>query len=317
MDEVTYLVIGAGVSGLSFANWIKHEAQTRGRSLPNVLILEADQEPGGYCKTIKQDGFIWDYSGHFFHFKNPQVESWLRERMPGQDIRTVSKRTYVRFGGKNIDFPFQKNIHQLDQQTFIQCLVDLYFREQNYPQDMPVSTFKQMLYQRFGQGIAEAFLVPYNEKLYACDLNKLDKDAMGRFFPKGDADDIIKNMINPDNQSYNSTFTYPLGGAIEYINALLSEVNDNQILYNQRVTNINAKDKVVSTADRTFKYQHLISSASLPKLLDMCGMDYDKEAFSWNKVLVFNLGFDSKGADDVHWMYFSRPRYMFLSRRMV
>ena len=48
---------------------------------------------------------------------------------------------------------------------------------------MPESNFKEMLYARFGRGIAEKFLIPYNEKLYACDLGALDSDAMGRFFP--------------------------------------------------------------------------------------------------------------------------------------
>ena len=38
-----------------------------------------------------------------------------------------------------------------------------------------------MLYAKFGRGICERFLIPYNEKLYACDLAELDKDAMGRF----------------------------------------------------------------------------------------------------------------------------------------
>jgi NADH:ubiquinone oxidoreductase subunit 2 (subunit N) len=33
---------------------------------------------GGYCKTVKRDGFVWDYSGHFFHFKHPEIERWLR-----------------------------------------------------------------------------------------------------------------------------------------------------------------------------------------------------------------------------------------------
>ena len=39
---------------------------------------------------------------------------------------------------------------------------------------------------KFGKSITEMFLKPYNEKLYACDLTKLDKDAMGRFFPYAD-----------------------------------------------------------------------------------------------------------------------------------
>ena len=38
------------------------------------------------------------------------------------------------------------------------------------------------------------FLRPYNEKLYATDLDALDVDAMGRFFPHADVADIIANM---------------------------------------------------------------------------------------------------------------------------
>ena len=36
----------------------------------------------------------------------------------------------------------------------------------------------------------------------------------------------------------------------------------------------------------------------------MCSVTHDAEAFAWNKVLVFNLGFDRKGPENVHWMYF-------------
>ena len=74
-------------------------------------------------------------------------------------------------GGVDIDFPFQKNIHQLPQQDFIDCLYDLYFaRTAKEPAN---DDFKSMLYARFGRSIAEKFLVPYNEKLYATDLAKM------------------------------------------------------------------------------------------------------------------------------------------------
>ncbi|MEL6188230.1 MAG: NAD(P)-binding protein, partial [Myxococcota bacterium] len=162
-EDVDYLVVGAGISGLSFANAIREAAMTRGRPEPSVRVVEADEEPGGYCKTIRKDGFVWDYSGHFFHFKHPAIEAWLRARMPGQEIRTVEKRTFIRYAERDIDFPFQKNIHQLPQEDFIDCLHDLWFREA--APEGPES-FKRMLYRRFGRGIAEAFLVPYNEKLY-------------------------------------------------------------------------------------------------------------------------------------------------------
>ncbi len=302
MDSVQYLVVGAGVTGLSFANWLRGHHQSAGQAVPEVLIVEADDTPGGYCKTIKQDGFVWDYSGHFFHFKRAEIEAWLRERMPGQDIRTVDKQSFIRFKGRDIDFPFQKNIHQLPRQDFIDCLVDLYFRDEAGGGEP--ESFEQMLYQKFGRSIAEAFLIPYNEKLYATDLSSLDVNAMGRFFPYADIADIIRNMRQADNASYNATFTYPAGGAIEYINALLVDLPDEVISYGERLVAVDVDRKVATTSKREIRFDKLISSAPLNRLAAMTTLDHDADAFSWNKVLVFNLGFDRKGPEGVHWMYF-------------
>jgi hypothetical protein len=36
----------------------------------------------------------------------------------------------------------------------------------------------------------------------------------------------------------------------------------------------------------------------------MARIPHDDAAYSWNKVLVFNLGFDKKGRKDVHWIYY-------------
>src|SRR5256885_14616790 len=139
----------------------------------DYLVLEADREIGGYCKTVKKDGFVWDYSGHFFHFKHPEIEQWLRERMQGQEVRTIAKRSFISYGGKWIDFPFQKNIHQLPQDEFIECLYDAYFatHRPDARSGHGEGNFKEMLYTRLGRGISEKFLIPYNEKLYACDLS--------------------------------------------------------------------------------------------------------------------------------------------------
>src|SRR5919204_930712 len=118
MESVRTLIIGAGISGLSTAAFVRDR---------DVLVLEAEPEIGGFCKTVKQAGFTWDYSGHFFHFRHPEIESWLRARMGAQRVQAVQKRSFIRYGDRLIDFPFQKNIHQLPQDEFIDCLHDLYF----------------------------------------------------------------------------------------------------------------------------------------------------------------------------------------------
>jgi len=292
MEKTQTLIIGAGISGLSTAAALGDA---------DYMVIDADSAIGGYCKTIKQDGFTWDYSGHFFHFKNPEIEAWLRERMRGQKIVACEKKSFVAYGGDWIDFPFQKNIHQLPKAEFIDCLHDLYFAKQTATNE---GSFLDMVYGRFGKSISEKFLIPYNEKLYACDLGSLDKDAMGRFFPYADVDDIIRNMKRPDNQSYNATFTYPEGGAIEYVNAIASAVRSDAIHLNEALVGIDLERKVARTSLREIGFERLVSSAPFNRLAKYAGLDHKEDAFTWNKVLVFNLGFDRKGPRDVHWVYY-------------
>lgn len=297
-----YLIVGAGMTGLAFANFIDDD---------DYLILERDEEIGGWCKTVERDGFVWDYSGHFFHFRHPDIEQYLRDRMPGQEIATVVKSSKIRFKDRLVDFPFQKNIHQLPQDDFVDCLYDLYFRDEASEGVAPDS-FAGMLYEKFGRGIAERFLVPYNEKLYACDLEQLDREAMGRFFPYADVEDIIRNMRRPDNASYNATFTYPRGGAVQYVNALASEVPDENIATGEAIVDIDLGRRVARTSlGREIEFEYLISSAPFDRLMQMTGLEHDPAALSSNKVLVFNLGFDKKGPDDVHWIYYPEHDYSF------
>lgn len=284
------IIIGAGATGLAYA----------AMSPNKCLILEADNQVGGYCKTIKQDGFVWDYSGHFFHFRNKDMEDFICRCMTDTPL-VCKKHTQIKYGNDYIDFPFQKNIHQLPKEEFIECLYDLFNNEFK-----SFGNFKEMLYCKFGKSIAEKFLIPYNEKLYAVDLNNLDCDAMGRFFPYADKEEIIKNFVASKNTSYNDTFTYPRGGAIEYINSLVAQVGNNtEISLGERVIAIDAAAKTVTTNKRTLTYDNLISTIPFPKLLELIGADYDPNIYSWNKVLVFNMGFDSKGADTKNnWVYF-------------
>ena len=298
--RVDTVVIGAGVSGLGFANWWRERHPGA-----ELVVLEAEAEPGGYCRTVVQDGFVWDYSGHFFHFKEPAIEAWLRARMPGQEVRTVIRRAVIRYAGRDIDFPFQTHIHQLPLDDFLECLVELYFRPTG---DGPPRSFGDMLYRRLGKGITDKFLRPYNEKLYAIDLDRLDVDAMGRFFPHADIADIIASMrpraAGASGAGYNATFTYPAGGAVQYIHALLHDLPAGMVSCGEPVTAIDLAARSVVTPRRRIVYRRVVSSAPLPALARLCGVAHDAAVFSSNQVLVFNLGFDRKGPRDVHWMYF-------------
>src|SRR5580704_8305700 len=301
MDSVKTLIVGAGVTGLATAAALSDAGDA------DYLVLEADRAIGGWCKTVKKEGFVWDYSGHFFHFKHPEIEKYLRDRMPGQRIRVVNKKSFVAYKGRHVDFPFQKNIHQLPQADFIDCLHDVYFARSSdvkRGEAAPEGNFKEMLFARFGAGICERFLFPYNEKLYACDLASLDKDAMGRFFPYADLTDIVRNMKAPDNASYNATFTYPEGGAIEYVNAIASATRPGAVSLGEGLVAVDLARKVARTTRREIQFERLVSSVPFNRFAAMCGLQHDPAVWAWNKVLVFNLGFGAKGQKDVHWVYY-------------
>lgn len=294
------VIIGGGITGLSFALFKDND---------DYLILEKDVELGGYCRTIKRNDFIWDYSGHFFHFQNPEIKQLIMDRLYSNGkVVDIDKCTHIKYKDLYVDYPFQKNIHQLSKEEFIDCLSDLFSIE-----DKPVRTFKEMLYNKFGCSIAEKFLIPYNEKLYACDLNRLDKDAMGRFFPYADKEQIIHNFKHSENDSYNNLFAYPKEGAIEYINEIVNRLNQSNIKTQKEVKVIDlSKKSILLTTGEEIKYDNLISTIPFPKLLSISGLDFDTNIYTWNKVLVFNLGFDRKGINkNDHWIYFPENDYCF------
>jgi protoporphyrinogen oxidase len=301
MQTARTLIVGAGITGLATA------AALTERGDDDYVVLESDSEIGGYCKTVKKEGFVWDYSGHFFHFKHPEIEAWLRARMPGQRVRVVERRSFISYKGGSIDFPFQKNIHQLPKDEFIDCLHDLYFARSSDVKrtgPAPEDNFEEMVYARFGKSICDKFLVPYNEKLYACALATLDKDAMGRFFPHANLTDVVANMKRPDNASYNATFTYPEGGAIEYVKAIETAVRPGAVALGEGLVSVDLDRKIARTTRRDIGFDRLVSSAPFDRFARICGLSHDASAWDYNKVLIFNFGFDQKGQAGVHWAYY-------------
>lgn len=290
--KVKYLIIGGGISGLTLANYLKDD----------YLIIEKENEVGGYCRTIKKKDYVWDYAGHFFHFKTDELKKKFLDVIPKDEIIVQEKCTKILYKNELIDYPFQMNIHQLDKAEFIDCLYDLFNKEEKESYD----NFLDMLYGKFGRSIVEKFLKPYNEKLYAVNLTKLDVDAMGRFFPYADKEAIINNMKKANNTSYNNSFLYPKNGAGSFIEVLNNNLDSNKILLNTSVKTIDLDNKKVTLSnDEVIEYEYLINTIPLNKFLELSNCDKElQEELSYNKVLVFNLGFNKKSKlNKEHWLY--------------
>lgn len=290
------LIIGGGITGLAYAAFTTND----------YLLLESTSQLGGYCKTIKKNGYIWDYSGHFFHFQNKDIKDYVFNNINIKDIICIEKLTQIHHKGTMIDFPFQKNIHQLSKEEMIDCLFDLFNADKE-----EITSFKSMLYAKFGRTIADLFLIPYNEKLYACSLDKLEVEAMGRFFPYANKEEIISNFRKSDNSSYNGSFIYPRGGAEEYVKSVYANVDPTKVSLNEKLIRIDVKGKIAHTSKRSISYDNLISTIPFPQLLTACEVTFDPETYTSNQVLVFNMGFDKPGLRTNHWEYYADPGLSF------
>ena len=169
-----------------------------------------------------------------------------------------------------------------------------------------------MLYARFGRAIAEKFLIPYNEKLYACDLGSLDKDAMGRFFPHADLTDIIRNMKVADNATYNAKFTYPEGGAIEYVKAIASAVRPDGIALSEPV----ALDRPRCEGGDDTTSARSGSSASCRRRRSIASLarrtcPTTRRRIRGTRCSSSTSASTGRGRADVHWVYYPIARSSF------
>jgi len=88
-------------------------------------------------------------------------------------------------------------------------------------------------------------------------------------------------------------------------------VRPGAIALEEPLVGVDIARRVARTPKREIHFERLVSSAPFDKLVQTTGLEHDGSAFDWNKVLVFNLGFDRKGPGGVHWIYYPDPARSF------
>jgi UDP-galactopyranose mutase len=106
------IVIGAGPTGLSAAYHLGREA----------LLLERNERVGGWCRSIVDRGFTFDFAGHIMFSKDNYVHE-LYHRLLGDNVHWQDREAWVYSKGVYTRYPFQGALYGLPPEVIKECLL--------------------------------------------------------------------------------------------------------------------------------------------------------------------------------------------------
>lgn len=283
MSHDQLLIIGAGPAGLALSYAFPGKSR----------ILEQSFEVGGLCRSIEFCGGVFDIGGHSFHSPHPEVLGLVQQLMATR-WHTQRRDARVSFGGELIGYPFQQHFQNLSDRTVIE---DCQRNPPSFETSAQASNFEEWILERFGQGIAKHFMLPYNRKLWARDLRRISCDWVSERIAGNVKDTGIKGSRSRQPLQSDSIVGYPAeGGFGEIFQAMAKRCGPTE--FGKKVRRINTKEKTVYTEDGSvWGWNYLASTIPLPALLRAiqdCPTalinDADRLEFVSLKVLLISIG---------------------------
>jgi protoporphyrinogen oxidase len=288
--------------------------------MDDVMVLEADQKPGGLCRTDHVDGFHFDRTGHWLHCKAPNIHAWM-EGLKGIEWTTVRRRSGIFSHNVYTDYPFQYNLYGLPGPVIRECLAG-FIRTRQTGKTHPAKTFTTFgawILETLGTGIARHFMVPYNTKLWTVPPGEMTTEWMGDYVPRPSLADVVSGAFGKKDRDigYNARFHYPVRGGIGTLIRSISMGLGN-IRCGERVIRIDAdKKRVLAGSGQSYTYEVLVNTAPLimfksfltdiPSAIGHCF-----NRLQWASTYNINLGIRKIDHPDLHWVYIpgkSHPMY--------
>ena len=291
-------ILGAGMTGIA-AGYVS--------GLP---VFEAADSPGGICSSYyvtpgdttnlthpPSDGEAYRFEiggGHWIFGGDSSVSNFIKRFTP---LESYSRRSSVFFSRQSlfVPYPIQNHLRFLDPKIAAKALNEMVRR--------PAScrTMKEWLEQSFGSTLCDLFFYPFH-KLYTAGLygNIAPQDS---YKSPVDVSMVINGALDRTTAvGYNTTFVYPRNGLDELSRNIAAECD---IRYGKRVMNIDPAAKKLFMEDGdTARYDSLISTLPLNKMIEMTGLMSGVKPAPYSSVLVLNIGaVRGKECPDDHWLY--------------
>ncbi len=254
--SVQALVVGGGPSGLSVAYALQGD----------TLLLEKENSVGGLCRSIRVGQGVFDIGGHSFHTPFPEVYELVQELLDG-GLTQQQRQAFVYTHNTLIPYPFQRYYDRIPDPAVVQaCEQGLQQAAGNAGE---AENFEEYILRKFGSGIAEHFMLPYNRKLWAREIDQISCEWTSERVaaPKGQSEKFDtqggqRKPLQPDTR-----VGYPREGGYEEIyKAFVPHLPAVEL--NSTVVHIDPRHHIATTQDgRSYRYRFLVSTVPLPVLV--------------------------------------------------
>ena len=247
------IVIGAGPAGLGAALALGDSA----------IVLESRETAGGLCGTVTLDGAIFDLGGHSFHTPHPEIRRLVFDAL---EMEEQNRDAWCWLNGEWVRYPFQQHFSELaDPDSRHACQIGL----DAAGGWSEAANFDEYLDRRFGRGITELFMRPYNRKLWGADLTRLDTEWVTERVaaPVDSAESSMSESRRRSPIPREAVIAYPAkGGFGEIFQALAKRVADLRL--RQCVISIDPQTSTLRTTNgETTSWRRIVSTLPLPALL--------------------------------------------------
>ncbi|MBV9183837.1 MAG: FAD-dependent oxidoreductase, partial [Acidobacteria bacterium] len=307
MTNSKIIIVGAGPTGLGAAYRL-HEL-----GYDNWKLYEKNDYVGGHASShLDSQGFIWDEGGHVIFSHYPYFDR-LVDAMLGTEENHLIRESWIVKDEAWIPYPFQNNLRYLPKEVQVSCLVGAAKASMNGGV-RGSANFRDWILGTFGEGIAEAFMFPYNLKVWTTPLEQMSSSWIGERVSVVDFKRMLENVLyGHDSVGWgpNSKFRFPLKGGTGEIYRRMAKHFPDKIHPNKHLVEVDTTRQWVGFSDGSGdRYDILISTAPLDlltkmlkpapsELLDAAGM------LQHNNLLVLGLGLDKKIETSKCWIYFA------------
>ncbi len=306
-----WLILGGGLTGVTLARLLAEKGDA-------VTVFEKNAKTGGLCVSEERNGFTFDAGGsHIVFSRDTEVLKFMQDVL-NTNWEFRNRNTKIFYKGRYVKYPFENGLADLPKEDryfciseYIKMLIASEKGEIAEPQN-----FKEWIYATFGKGIAECYLVPYNEKIWNYPTDKMSKHWMDGRVPRPPVEDIIKSAVGIETEGYThqAVFSYPVTGGIEALVRAIEKPVRDKILIGTEVTAVRKTKEgwEVTAGGKTYGGDRLVSTIPLQVLLPMISAPDDiKKAVSalrYNSIACISVGI--KGTvPDISWMYIPERKW--------